>query len=379
MNLREERDAWEDAHLAPYAVKSQHSRGRHYTEARHAYRSEFQRDRDRIIYCKSFRRLEYKTQVFVNGMADHYRTRLTHTLEMTAIARTLARALLVNEDLAEAIALAHDIGHSPYGHSGERMLDELMADAGGFDHNLQSCRAVEVLESLYPHFVGLNLTWEVRAGLRKHAGDGAALDGWSLGPWQFVEGQIADIADDIGYQAHDVDDGLEAGLIREEDLNELVVWQLARERARERAGGELPDYCRITATVRALLDLQVDDVISGSRERLQRYKPADFAAVMAAPERLVCFSEELRPGLEVLRNYLSDNLYFHPKVVAANREAARMMQELFHFYCGHAETMGRKAQARLATHGLKRTVCDYIAGMTDRYAMDEYERLVLGK
>lgn len=295
---------------------------------------------------------------------------------MTAIARTLARALKVNEDLTETIALAHDIGHSPFGHTGERTLNELMSDAGGFDHNLQSLRAVELLELLYPHFLGLNLTWETRAGLRKHEAQkpGAMLDGYPIGPQLFVEGQLADIADDMGYHTHDVDDGLDAGLITPNQLEELAIWKLAVERAQRKAGGPLPEYCYRSAVVRSLLDLQVEDVIRESHKRLQHKH--HYEEVMQASERCVCFSDKLLPKIEELRDFLAQNLYFHPQVAAANEQASQMTAELFLFYCAHPETMGRKAQARLEQHGLKRTACDYLAGMTDRYACAEYERLV---
>ena len=231
---RADRESLEKQSLAPYAANSAASRGRCYHENKASRRADFQRDCDRIINSRCFRRLEYKTQVFVIGTQDHYRTRLTHTMEMTQVARTLARALLVNEDLAAAISLAHYIGHSPFGHSGERALDKLMTDHGGFDHNLQSQRWVEVLEETYPEFNGLNLTWEVRAGLCKHLSKtpGAALDGFPLGPWQMLEAQIADVADDIAYHAHDAEDGLDAGIITPAQLRGLEVWQIAEYRVR---------------------------------------------------------------------------------------------------------------------------------------------------
>ena len=231
---RQARDDAEAGLLAPYAVRTAASQGRKFPERRHDFRAEFQRDRDRILHCRAFRRLEYKTQVFVSGNQDHYRTRLTHTIEMAAVARTLARALRANEDLAEAIALAHDLGHSPFGHSGERELNELMRAEGGFDHNEQGLRCVELLEYRYPDFPGLNLTWEVRAGLLKHqaAQPGATPDGHPLGPFQFLEAQIADLADDLTYLAHDADDGFEAGLLTEPQLDAQPLWQMAAANAR---------------------------------------------------------------------------------------------------------------------------------------------------
>lgn len=377
---RTDQEKLEEQWLAPYAARSSRTRGRLFEEPHHKYRSEFQRDRDRVIYCRSFRRLEYKTQVFVNGTADHYRTRLTHTIEMTAVARTLARALRVNEDLTEAIALAHDIGHSPFGHCGEQVLNELMANEGGFDHNIQSLRAVEELEWLYPAFSGLNLTWETRAGLRKHVAKipGAMLDGFPLGPHQYMEAQIADIADDISYQVHDVDDGLEAGLVREEDLRGLEIWRKAEERARE-SYGDIPENRRLSAIIRALMDMQVEDVINASVERLERFKPGSPEGVQKCSERIVAFTPALKTSVKPLVDLLFNKLYFHGQVLHANEEAVKMMRELFTFYVKHPEDMGKKAQARVAKNGLWRTVCDYIAGMTDRYAFEEYQRWLVKK
>lgn len=378
IHSRKDREDLEDRELAPYAARSARSLGRAQGQAAHDLRAEFQRDRDRVLHCKAFRRLEYKTQVFINGTADHYRTRLTHTMEMAAVGRTIARCLRANEDLAEAIALAHDIGHSPFGHCGETALDELMKNDGGFDHNDQSCRAVEVIESPYPGLRGLNLTWEVRAGLRKHqaAVPGAVLDGHPIGPFQFLEAQIADIADDMTYHAHDVDDGLEAGLIADEDLAELELWRRAADRARAQYPGADADHLR-TIAIRNLLDVQVEDVIRTSVALLERHRPASPADVMNAPVRMVDYSEELRTVLEPLHAFLFRRVYFHAAVATANAEAVRMMRMLFMYYVEHPESMGRKARARVATEGLWRTACDYVAGMTDRYALEECQRFGL--
>jgi len=378
LHTREEREQLERDHLAPYAATSGNSRGRLHEEPQHPYRSEFQRDRDRIVHCRAFRRLEYKTQVFVNGTADHYRTRLTHTIEMAAIGRTLARALRVNEDLTEAIALAHDIGHSPFGHCGEKALDELMRDEGGFDHNIQSLRCVEMLELRYPEFIGLNLTWEVRAGLRKHLASrkGEELDGLPIGPCQYIEAQIADVADDIAYQAHDVDDGLEAGLITETQLRELELWRRAEERALKR-WPDLPEDRRTAAVIRHLLDLQVEDVLQTSSSQLEKHDPQSPIDAMQCGERLIAFSPELLAMLKPYRAFLFENLYWHADVAGANEEAVRMMRRLFQFYVDHPEEMGRKARARLASEGRVRTACDYVAGCTDRYAIEEYMRFGL--
>lgn len=359
-------------------MRSGLSRGRQHAESAHDLRTEFQRDRDRIIHSRCFRRLEYKTQVFVNGTADHYRTRLTHTIEVAAVSRTLARILRANEDLAEGIALAHDIGHSPFGHMGERALDELMKDEGGFDHNVQSLRWVEQLERRYPGFDGLNLTWELRAGLCKHLSKipGATLDGHAIGPFQFIEAQIADVADDLTYYAHDIDDGLEAGLITAAQLDQLEVWQMASEQARRGYPG-LGDEHRLGMTVRCLLDLQVRDVIETSETKLDQHRPATPFAAMSAPERMVGYSPGLWSKLVPLRKFLFEHVYWHPDVHHANEEAVELMRKLFLHYVGHPEVMGGKARARIPREGVWRTACDYVSGMTDRYALEEVTKFGL--
>ncbi|MFH0952915.1 MAG: deoxyguanosinetriphosphate triphosphohydrolase [Verrucomicrobiota bacterium] len=380
IHSRKEREDLEASFLAPYAARSADSHGRRYPESRHDYRSEFQRDRDRILHAKAFRRLEYKTQVFVNSTADHYRTRLTHTMEMAAVGRTLARALRVNEDLTEAIALAHDIGHSPFGHVGEKALDDLMKNEGGFDHNLQSLRAVEIIEQPYPEFPGLNLTWEVRAGLRKHLAQvpGAELDGRPIGPHQHLEAQIADVADDMTYHAHDTDDACEAGLITESQLEGLELWQKAAERA-SAAFPNMPPARRADTTIRCLLDIQVEDVVRTSDELITKHHPRSPDEVLRSPERLVTFSPAMKALLEPFRAFLHREVYYHPAVSGHSTEAVAMMRKLFLYYIGHPEDMGRKARARLPHEGLWRTVCDYIAGMTDRYAIEEFRKFGLDK
>jgi len=355
------RISWEENEkqmLATYAVRSAETLGR-----------------NRILHSKCFRRLEYKTQVFVNGTADHYRTRLTHTMEMAAVGRTLARILKANEDLTECICLAHDIGHSPFGHAGEQALDDLMKNHGGFDHNLQSLRWVEIIESPYPAFKGLNLSWEVRAGLLKHEAhiENAKLDGHPIGPYQTIEAQIADIADDMTYHAHDVDDALEAGIITVNQLEQTEFWRLAECATRER-------YCNLTqdqfirATIRNLFELQVLDVIRQTQINLKKYKPKGFLDVMTAPERMVVFSRQMQSVLSEFTAFMFKNMYFHHSVADATREAVQTMRKLFLHYIEHPETMGKKAQARLKEEGLWRTVCDYVAGCTDRYALEEYSR-----
>ena len=380
--MKHTRQDWEQLEardLAPYAAHSARSFGRLYPELDHPVRPCFQRDRDRVLHSRCFRRLEYKTQVFVNGTADHYRTRLTHTIEMAAVGRTLARAFHVNEDLTETICLAHDVGHSPFGHRGEYVLDDLMKEHGGFDHNLQSLRAVEKLEYQYPGFCGLNLTWEVRAGLLKHqaAKPGAQLDGHPIGPFQYLEAQIADIADDITYHAHDVDDGLEAGLITLDQLEKLAFWKLAAARTREQYV-VLDDGHFLRITIRNLLDLQAQDILREGHHRLEKHIPQTIAEVMAAPERLITFSDEMAGLLDEFSKFMYRQLYEHPAVLDANREAVALMRGLFLHYIDHPETMGRKARERISEEGLWRTVCDYVAGCTDRYALEECIKYGIG-
>ena len=341
-------------------------------------RSCFTRDRDRILHSRCFRRLEYKTQVFVNGTADHYRTRLTHTMEMSAVGRTLARILRANEDLTECICLAHDIGHSPFGHMGEKALNELMKDHGGFDHNLQSLRLVEIIESPYPDFRGLNLSWEVRAGLLKHEAhvEGALLEGHPIGPFQSIEAQIADIADDMTYHAHDVDDGLEAGIVTLAQLEKTEFWRRAAAAARADYP-TLSEYQFVRTTIRRMLRLQVTDVIQHAGAALEEIDPKCVSEVMRAPRRIVDFSKEMKQVFDEFSAFMFDHLYFHQEVADATQESVAMMHKLFLHYIEHPETMGRKARERIEEEGLWRTVCDYVAGCTDRYAMEEFQRFGL--
>jgi dGTPase len=371
-------EALETGTLHPAASQSANSRGRHHPEEPHPLRTCFARDRDRILHSRCFRRLEYKTQVFVNGTADHYRTRLTHTIEMAAVGRTLARILRVNEDLTECICLSHDIGHSPFGHAGEKALNELMINHGGFDHNLQSLRAVEQIETPYPDFPGLNLSWEVRAGLLKHEAhrEGAELDGYPIGPFQSLEAQIADMADDMTYHAHDVDDGLEAGIVTINMLEKTEFWNRAATATRSRYKN-LTEFQFVRATIRNLLELQVVDVIQSTRERLHRDQPKSTADVMNAPQRMVDFSPEMKETLDAFSAFMFKHLYFNHGVTDATSEAINVLRKLFLHYVDRPETMGRKARARIESEGLWRTACDYVAGCTDRYAIEEYEKHVL--
>jgi len=378
-HARKDWEVAEEAFLTPYASKSAGSLGRKHAEPPHPLRSCFARDRDRIFHSRCFRRLEYKTQVFVNGTADHYRTRLTHTMEMSAVGRTIARILRANEDLTECICLAHDLGHSPFGHEGEKVLNDLMKNEGGFDHNLQSLRNIVVVESPYPDFHGLNLTWEVRAGLLKHEAhiEGASLDSHPIGPFQSLEAQIADIADDMTYHAHDVDDGLEAGIVTLQQLETTAFWRKAASETRQRYPN-LSEFQFVRATIRCMLELQVADSVTHAFEALGKYNPADVREVMSAPMRIVGFSPEMKHMLGEFTAFMFKNLYYHHGVALATKESVAMMRKLFLHYIEHPETMGNKARARLEQEGLWRTVCDYVAGCTDRYAIEEYQRFGLG-
>lgn len=378
-HARKDWESSEESHLAPYASRRAQTLGRRHHEDPHPLRSCYARDRDRILHSRCFRRLEYKTQVFVNGMADHYRTRLTHTMEMSAVGRTLARIFKANEDLTESICLAHDIGHSPFGHVGEEVLNDLMTGHGGFDHNLQSLRCVEIIESPYPGFHGLNLTWEVRAGLLKHEAhiEGAMLDGHPIGPFQSIEAQIADIADDMTYHAHDVDDGLEAGIVSLPQLETTEFWRMAASATQKRFPN-LSEYQFIRATIRRLLELQVADVTEHAFQALEMHRMNCVSDVMTAPERVVDFSSDMKHTLNAFSVFMFENLYFHHGVAGAARESAAMMRKLFLHYIEHPETLGQKARARIEREGLWRTVCDYVAGCTDRYAIEEFQRFGLG-
>jgi len=372
---REEMEADERRVLAAVAQKSGDSRGRVFPEPSHAYRTEFQRDRARIIHSRAFRRLEYKTQVFLNGTGDHLRTRLTHSIEVASISRTIARALSLNEDLAEAIALAHDLGHSPFGHSGEEMLAECMRGHGGFDHNRQSLRVVELLEGAYPDFPGLNLTFEVCEGLRKHEGsyDGPEATGEKYGS-PSLEAQIANLADEITYYSHDLDDALDFEILSARQLEESLVWRRSQEsvRARYPAVRE-PELHKIV--IRDIIDVQVRDVIATSAEAIANagIRSADEARQQPIP--LVTYSEELQRANRELRRFLYKNVYYHPRVAEVNGRACEMLRSVFGAYLLAPDLLGDAAAKRIESEGLHRTICDYVAGMTDRYLLEEHARL----
>ena len=362
---REEMEATERATLAPFAQKSGESRGRKYSEQSHGYRTEFQRDRARIIHSRAFRRLEYKTQVFLNGTGDHLRTRLTHSIEVASISRTIARALALNEDLAEAIALAHDLGHTPFGHSGEEVLAACMRDHGGFEHNKQSLRVVELLENAYPDFPGLNLTFEVREGLQKHD----RKDGFPS-----LEAQIADLADEITYYSHDLDDAVDFEILTAAQMAENEVWKRSQQHVLSHyPDAREPELHKLI--IRNIIDVQVQDVVTTSAASISKAKPKSADDVRKQPAKLICYSDELRKANAALRKFLYANVYYHPRVAEVNQRACEMLKKVFESYVVDPKQLGEVATKRLEQEGLHRTVCDYVAGMTDRYLMEEYARL----
>lgn len=364
--------------LAPYAARSAATRGRDHPEEEHAFRLAFQRDRDRIIHSTAFRRLEYKTQVFVNHEGDYYRTRMTHTMEAAQIARTMAQALRLNQDLAEAIALAHDLGHTPFGHAGERVLQRLMEPYGGFEHNAQSLRIVEVLEERYPDFKGLNLTWEVREGIVKHSPpyDKPLANRFEPGVAPTLEAQLVDYADEIAYNTHDIDDGLKSGLLQPEQLEEVTLWRETFGEIRKRwpqAGWRIWRY----QVQRRLIDLFVTDLIQATRQRLQREGVESLPSVRAYGKPLVDFSAELSPKRSELKQFLFTNLYRHYRVTRMMAKAQRVVEELFRAYHSEPGLLPPHITARWqqGEETLERVICDYIAGMTDRFALEEHRKL----
>ncbi|KXU88076.1 deoxyguanosinetriphosphate triphosphohydrolase [Paraburkholderia monticola] len=367
-----------EAHLAPYAAHSSQSRGRRYPEAAPSARTEFQRDRDRIVHSTAFRRLEYKTQVFVNHEGDLFRTRLTHSLEVAQIARSVARNLRVNEDLVEAISLAHDLGHTPFGHAGQDALNECMREHGGFEHNLQSLAVVDELEEHYGAFNGLNLCFETREGILKHCSRDNARRLGALGE-RFLEGrqpsleaQIANVADEIAYNNHDVDDGLRSGLLTLEQLAEVELWQTHCEAARA-------DYPQIEGrrliheTVRRVINTLIVDLIETTRANLARYAPASLADVRAAPP-LVAHSDAIAAQAAALKRFLFRNMYRHYRVMRMANKARRVVVGLFDAFTDDPRLLPPDYQSTDAARQ-PRLIAHYIAGMTDRYALKEYRRL----
>jgi dGTPase len=372
---RERLEAIENEYLAPFGMRSSQSKGRAHPEEEPGYRTVFQRDRDRILHTTAFRRLEYKTQVFVNSEGDYYRTRLTHTLEVAQIGRTLARGLGANEDLVEAICLAHDMGHPPFGHSGEATLGLLMESHGGFDHNRQSLRIVTDLENRYVDFPGLNLSWEVLEGIVKHETEYDVSDAAEYDPEKrgHLEAQIANAADELAYTAHDLDDGLRSGLLNPNQLQGLGMW----ERLRESIGWKSDTLDELTRNrlIRRLIGIEVTDLLQATCTRLEAAAPSSVDDLQLLDHNVIGTSDELAGLNRQLKDFLYQNMYKHHRVVRMQAKAELFLQALFNAYIANPMILPEEIQDRARQADLYRTVCDYIAGMTDRFALQEHAKL----
>lgn len=372
---RQQLEILEDQHLAPYGCRSRHSKGRVYPEGESDGRTAFQRDRDRVLHTTAFRRLEYKTQVFINYEGDYYRTRLTHTLEVAQIGRAVARALGANEDLLEAICLAHDLGHPPFGHSGEVALARLMVDHDGFDHNKQSLRIVTLLEERYPRFPGLNLTWEVREGIVKHESEYDIADASDYMPELrgHLEAQIANAADELAYTAHDLDDGLRSGMINPGMLSGITLWEILAEAA----GWRTPELDNLTRheMIRHLIGLEVNDLVETTNQTIQSSGIRSVEELQRLPYNVIGFSEDMHRRNRELKDFLYARLYRHHRVMRMAVKAERVIGDLFQAYRSEPSMLPDHIQRLIDQRGLERTICDYIAGMTDRYAVEEHQKL----
>lgn len=366
----------EQLSLAPYGLKSANSRGRVYPESESESRPAFERDRDRIIHTTAFRRLEYKTQVFVYYEGDHYRTRLTHTLEVAQLGRSLARGLGCNEELTEAICLAHDLGHPPFGHAGEYALNALIADHGGFNHNTQSYRIVTKLEQRYHNFPGLNLTYETREGMIKHETDYDKSDAQGYEPDKLgsLEAQIANLADEIAYNAHDLDDGIRAGMFEMAALDELTLWQELKEIVGWQSERPLTNITR-HEIIRELIGKSVMNVLENTGKKLVDNQIDSPEKVQTHPENLVSYSPEFKTKVRQLKKFLLDSMYHHYRLIRMQTKAERFVTELFQAYAQEPNMLPTDTKKKLDEAPLHRVITDYIAGMTDRYALDEWEKL----
>ena len=365
--------------LAPYAAKSYLSKGRKYREEFKDDRPAFERDRDRIIHSSAFRRLEYKTQVFVNHEGDYYRTRLTHSLEVAQIAKGIARRLKLNEELTESLALAHDLGHTPFGHSGEKALNRMMEGMGGFEHNLQSLRVVEVLENKYPGFQGLNLTWETREGIAKHSSscdnpNYAHLKEYNPETVPTLEAQIINLADEIAYNNHDIDDALEAGFTNFEELRGVGLCEEMILKVEKQFPG-IPEQKKKYQTISTLIGYLINDVVGYSLGKIKQNRIETFDDVKAVNRILISYSTHANGQTEELKAFLQKNVYQHYKVERMRVKAERYVTLLFSTYKDNPTLLPQKYRERIEIEPKERVICDYIAGMTDRYALDEYKKL----
>lgn len=364
--------------LAAYAARSCDSRGRKYSETFRDHRPAFERDRDRIIHSAAFRRLEYKTQVFVNHEGDYYRTRLTHSLEVAQIGKAIARRLKLNEELTETLALAHDLGHTPFGHTGEEVLNRLMEMHGGFEHNLQSLRVVDELEERYPGFNGLNLSWEVREGIIKHSSPydspTESMAAFMPGIVPTIEAQLINFADEIAYNNHDIDDGLKSGYISIRQLEQVELWRDVHRKVTETYPG-LDDERQKYQTISALIGLFIKDLTSITLQRLHESNISSLDDLRRVNKQVVGFSQELALKNRELKRFLMENLYRHYKVERMRVKAERCLVQLFETYVKHPTLLPQKYVKKMEVAGRERVICDYIAGMTDRFALDEFKRL----
>jgi len=372
---RQQLEEIEDQSLAPYGMRSQNSKGRAYLDSEPEYRTSFQRDRDRIIHTTAFRRLEHKTQVFITYEGDYYRTRLTHTLEVAQIGRTIARALGGNEDLIEAICLAHDLGHSPFGHAGEAILARLMKEHGGFDHNKQSLRIVTELEQRYPEYPGLNLTWEVREGMVKHESEYDISDASDYNPdlRGNLEAQIANIADELAYTAHDLDDGLHSGMLTPRMLEGISLWEIMTDQIKWR-GPEMEEVAR-HKLIRELIGMEVSNLVTATDTRLKESGAKSALDIQKLSYNVIGFSEEMSRRNRELKDFLYSKMYRHYRVVRMQVKAEQIIEEIFNAYRDEPSILPEQFQAFIDQRGLERTICDYIAGMTDRYAIEEHQKI----
>lgn len=373
---RQQLEELEDQFLAPYGLRSKDSKGRKFPEDEPDYRTVFQRDRDRILHTTAFRRLEYKTQVFINYEGDYYRTRLTHTLEVAQIGRSIARALGANEDLVETICLAHDLGHPPFGHSGERELAKLMLEFGGFDHNRHSFRIVTQLEKRYPEFDGLNLTWEVLEGIVKHETEYDVSEAEDFNPnlRGHLEAQIANVADELAYTAHDLDDGLRSGLITPNQLSGVSLWEVINESIGRRRTDMLDELTR-HRLIRRLINIEVTDLVQSSDRMIRRSNIRSVEDLQKLPYNVVGFSEDMHRRNRELKDFLFENLYNHYRVVRMAVKAEKIIQNLYEAFTEEPMILPDNFQRDIDELGLEKTVCFYIAGMTDRYAINEHQKL----
>ncbi len=362
----------EDQSLSTYALRASQSAGREFSEAESEYRTAFQKDRDRVNHTTAFRRLQYKTQVFVNHEGDYYRTRLTHTLEVSQVAKSICRALGLNQDLAETIAFSHDLGHPPFGHSGENVLDDLMKDFGGFDHNKQSMRIVRHLERRYSAFNGLNLTWETREGIAKHEPNHVSPSG-QTNQNPSLEAQIVNLADEIAYNAHDLDDGLKSGLLQAPQIFEVKLLAEMLEQLRLRPSA-MDELARRTL-IRELLNVIITDTIHQTNNSLEKLRINSPSAVRSHSQKIAGYSEKMAVQLVELKRFLFANLYRHPHVNAQVTHSKIVLEYLFGMFVLEPDLMPLECQNQIDSEGVHRVVCDYIAGMTDRFALEEYERL----